>query len=41
MKMIVMRGVSGSGKSTRVKELVKEFLETNPDVVKVFRPKQS
>ena len=30
-KMIVMRGVSGSGKSTRAKELVQEFLDTNPE----------
>lgn len=30
-KMIVMRGVSGSGKSTRAKELVQEFLDTNPN----------
>jgi predicted kinase len=30
-KMIVMRGVSGSGKSTRAKELVQEFMDTNPE----------
>ena len=30
-KMIIMRGVSGSGKSTRAKELVQEFMDTNPD----------
>lgn len=30
-RVIAMRGVSGSGKSTRVKELIKEFMEANPD----------
>lgn len=31
MQVEIMRGVSGSGKSTRAKELLKEFFETNPD----------
>jgi len=30
-KLIVLRGVSGAGKSTRAKELVREFLDTNPN----------
>jgi len=30
-KLIVMRGVSGSGKSTKARELVDEFMEQNPN----------
>ena len=31
MKVVAMRGVSGSGKSTKAKELIKEFMESNPN----------
>lgn len=30
-ELVVMRGVSGSGKSTRAKELVQEFISSNPN----------
>lgn len=31
MQLVIMRGPSGAGKSTEAKNLVQEFLESNPD----------
>lgn len=33
MLMVILRGVSGAGKSTKAKELIEEFRESNPDGV--------